>query len=217
MTLLDHLTAHTEEMTRATLELCQVESPSHDVGRLAEVAEHAADLGTSLLGRTPQWISEQDRPALYWEPLQGGVLLLGHLDTVWPAGTLARWPKPLRTSTTLSCPGVFDMKAGIVQGLYAMAALSAPPGCGMLLTTDEEIGSPTSRPLIEKAAARAGAVLVLEASADGAGTCRPSTRRGLLRLRRPHRHPHPRDRRHHGQHRARQSPLPCRRTCHHAC
>jgi glutamate carboxypeptidase len=168
VTLLDHLIAHTEEMTRATLELCQVESPSHDVGRLAEVAEHAADLGTSLLGRTPQWISEQDRPALYWEPSQGGVLLLGHLDTVWPAGTLARWPKPLRTSTTLSCPGVFDMKAGIVQGLYAMAALSAPPGCGMLLTTDEEIGSPTSRPLIEKAAARAGAVLVLEASADGA-------------------------------------------------
>ncbi|MFI7241818.1 M20/M25/M40 family metallo-hydrolase [Streptomyces qinglanensis] len=168
MTPLDELTARTEDMVRDTLDLCLVESPSHDLGRLAEAVEQAAELGTRLLGRTPQLIEEQGRPALYWEPARGGVLLLGHLDTVWPVGTLARWPKPLRTSTTLSCPGVFDMKAGIVHGLYAMAALGAPPGCGMLLTTDEEIGSPTSRPLIEKTAGRAAAVLVLEASADGA-------------------------------------------------
>ncbi|WP_256960523.1 MULTISPECIES: M20/M25/M40 family metallo-hydrolase [Streptomyces] len=168
MTLLDELTARTEEMARATLDLCLVESPSEDFGRLAQVAEHTAELGTRLLGRAPEWITERDRPALYWEPAPGGVLLLGHLDTVWPVGTLARWPKPLCTPTTLSCPGVFDMKAGVVQGLYAMAALGSPAGCGMLLTTDEEIGSPVSRPLIEKVAARAGAVLVLEASADGA-------------------------------------------------
>ncbi|MFF5523115.1 M20/M25/M40 family metallo-hydrolase [Streptomyces coeruleorubidus] len=168
MTLLDELTSHTEQMAQAALDLCRIESPSDDLPRLAEVAEHTAALGTRLLGRSPQRITIQERPALYWEPTPGGVLLLGHLDTVWPVGTLARWPIPLRTETRLSAPGVFDMKAGVVQGLYAMAALDAPPGCGLLLTTDEEIGSPVFRPLIEKTAARAGAVLVLEASADGA-------------------------------------------------
>ncbi|WP_460066022.1 M20/M25/M40 family metallo-hydrolase [Streptomyces sp. YKOK-I1] len=168
MTLLDELTARTEEMVQDVLGLCLVESPSDDFARLAEVAEHTAELGARVTGRAPEWINEQDRPALYWEPEPGGVLMLGHLDTVWPVGTLARWPKPPRTETTLSCPGVFDMKAGVVQGLYAMEALGAPAGCGMLLTTDEEIGSPVSRPLIEKVAARAGAVLVLEASANGA-------------------------------------------------
>jgi glutamate carboxypeptidase len=96
------------------------------------------------------------------------VLLLGHLDTVWPNGTLARWPRPLRTADRVSAPGVFDMKAGVVQGWYAMRAIGSPAGCGMLLTTDEEIGSPVFRPVIERVAAGAGAVLVLEASADGA-------------------------------------------------
>jgi glutamate carboxypeptidase len=168
VTLLDGLTARTEEMVRAALDLCRIESPSEDLARLAEIAEYTAGLGTRLLGRPPERITRQGRPALYWEPEAGGVLLLGHLDTVWPVGTLARWPKPPRTETTLSCPGVFDMKAGVVQGLYAMAALGAPVGCGLLLTTDEEIGSPVFRPLIEEAGARAGAVLVLEAGADGA-------------------------------------------------
>jgi glutamate carboxypeptidase len=94
--------------------------------------------------------------------------MLGHLDTVWPHGTLARWPQPLRTAETITAPGVFDMKAGVVQGWYAMRAIGSPAGCGMLLTTDEEIGSPVFRPVIERVAAGAGSVLVLEASADGA-------------------------------------------------
>lgn len=168
MNLLDTLTTRTDEMVQDVLDLCLVESPSDDVTQLAKVAEHTAALGTRLIGRAPEWISNNGRPALYWQPEPGGVLLLGHLDTVWPVGTLARWPKPLHTTTTLSAPGVFDMKAGVVQGLYAMAALGAPAHCGMLLTTDEEVGSPASRPLIEKTAKRAGTVLVLEGSANGA-------------------------------------------------
>ncbi|MFF8430680.1 M20/M25/M40 family metallo-hydrolase [Streptomyces sp. NPDC016566] len=168
MTLLDELTMRTEDMVQDILGLCLIESPSDDFARLAEIAEHTAELGTRLLGRAPERIQTEGRPALYWEPQPGGVLLLGHLDTVWPVGTLNSWPKPLRTDTTLSCPGVFDMKAGVVQGLYAVAAIGAPAGVGMLLTTDEEIGSPVFQPLIRKAAGRARAVLVLEASADGA-------------------------------------------------
>jgi len=168
VTLLDDLTGHTEDIARDVLALCQVESPSKDLPSQAAVTELAEELGSALVGRRPERIVEQDRPALLWAPEPGGVLLLGHLDTVWPTGTLARWPRPLRTADAISAPGVFDMKAGVVQGWYAMRAIGSPAGCGMLLTTDEEIGSPVFRPVIERVAAGAGAVLVLEASADGA-------------------------------------------------
>lgn len=168
MTLLDVLTSQTEEIVRDVLALCEVESPSADLPALAAVVELADQLGSALVGRRPERIAEQGRPALLWQPEPGGVLLLGHLDTVWPNGTLARWPRPLRTADAVSAPGVFDMKAGVVQGWYAMRAIGSPAGCGMLLTTDEEIGSPVFRPVIERVAAGAGAVLVLEASADGA-------------------------------------------------
>ena len=168
MNLLDELTGHTEDIVSGVLALCQVESPSDDLPAQGAVTELAEELGSALVGSRPERIVEQGRPALLWAPEPGGVLLLGHLDTVWPMGTLARWPRPLRTADRVSAPGVFDMKSGVVQGWYAMRAIGAPAGCGMLLTTDEELGSPVFRPVIERIAAGAGAVLVLEASADGA-------------------------------------------------
>jgi glutamate carboxypeptidase len=167
-TLLKTLVGRTEEMVESVLRLCRIESPSDDPAALAAVADVAAELGERLLERPPKRISEQERPALLWEPAPGGVLLLGHLDTVWPVGTLAGWPRPLRREDILSAPGVFDMKAGVVQAMYAMAAAGADSGCGLLLTTDEELGSPVFRPLIEQVASGTGAVMVLEASADGA-------------------------------------------------
>jgi glutamate carboxypeptidase len=98
------------------------------------------------------------------------VLLLAHLDTVWPAGTITR--SPFRVSDGRAYgPGVFDMKAGLVQALFALAALlqTSPvrPSIDLLVTADEEIGSPDGRALIEASAQGAAAVLVLEASQDG--------------------------------------------------
>nr|WP_240779945.1 M20 family metallopeptidase [Nonomuraea zeae] len=99
------------------------------------------------------------------------VLLLAHYDTVWPAGTLAGWPFTVE-GDRVTGPGVFDMKAGLVQLVWALRALDAAglprPPLRLLLNGDEEIGSPASRPLIEQAAGDAAAVLVFEASADGA-------------------------------------------------
>jgi glutamate carboxypeptidase len=99
------------------------------------------------------------------------VLLLAHYDTVWPAGTLAGWPFTVE-GDHVTGPGVFDMKAGLVQLVWALRALDAAglqrPPLRLLLNGDEEIGSPASRPLIEQAAGDAAAVLVFEASADGA-------------------------------------------------
>ena len=98
------------------------------------------------------------------------VLLLGHFDTVWPVGTLERMPFR-RDGDRLYGPGTFDMKAGIAIGLTAVNALAATgtdhPPITMLWTTDEEIGSGTSRSLIEAEARRARAVLVLEPSLPG--------------------------------------------------
>lgn len=98
------------------------------------------------------------------------ILLVGHFDTVWAAGTTATRPFAVRDGRA-SGPGVFDMKGGLVQGLWAVRALRelgrlATPVV-LLSNSDEEQGSPTSRALIEAEARRAAVVLVLEPSADG--------------------------------------------------
>jgi glutamate carboxypeptidase len=152
------------------------ESPSNDPALLDSTAAVIAELGERLLGVPPRRLDSAGAPALRWDlpgvRSQGApVLLSGHLDTVWPAGTLDRWPFEV-TAERATGPGVFDMKAGLVQGLFALAALRAAdlphPPVVFLVTGDEEIGSPAGRALVEESARGAGAALVLEASADGA-------------------------------------------------
>lgn len=95
------------------------------------------------------------------------VLLLGHLDTVFTLGTTADRPFALEGDRATG-PGVFDMKAGAVIMAEALALATRPDEVAVLLTGDEETGSITSRALVEREARRAGAVLVLEPSLDGA-------------------------------------------------
>jgi glutamate carboxypeptidase len=116
------------------------------------------------------------------------VLLLGHVDTVWPCGQLERMP--LREEAgRLHGPGVFDMKAGIAVAMLAVRALrelSLPaPRVVMLWTGDEEIGSTASRAAIELEARRSAAVLVLEPSLPGgaAKTSRKGCGEYLLTIR----------------------------------
>jgi glutamate carboxypeptidase len=99
------------------------------------------------------------------------VLLLGHFDTVWPVGQLERMPLT-QSNGRLHGPGVFDMKAGIAIGMLATRALLETGAAlshriVMLWTTDEEIGSGSSRAAIEDEARRSAAVLVLEPSLPG--------------------------------------------------
>lgn len=106
----------------------------------------------------------------------GTVLFVSHYDTVWPAGTLAEWPVTVE-GDRFSGPGCFDMKAGIVQSAWALRILREldlpRPAVRMLLTGDEEIGSPASRPHIERASEGVDLTLVLEPSREGM----PKTRR----------------------------------------
>lgn len=107
------------------------------------------------------------------------VLLLGHYDTVWPRGTLADW-RFERAGDRITGPGVFDMKAGLVQAVWALRALDAlglpRPACTLLLNGDEETGSVASSAVIADEARDARAALVFEASADGAVK---TTRKGV--------------------------------------
>jgi glutamate carboxypeptidase len=111
------------------------------------------------------------------------ILLLGHTDTVYPLGSLRAMPWRQR-GPRLYGPGVFDMKAGIVQSLFALRALAArgplPCPVTLLLVPDEEIGSPGSQPLTRRLARASSTVLVLEPAAPG-GACK-TARKGIARF-----------------------------------
>lgn len=97
------------------------------------------------------------------------VLVLGHLDTVWPHGTLRRLPFDVREGRVTG-PGVFDMKAGLVVVAHALARLAGQgrlPPVRVLATPDEEIGAPRSRERILTEAAACTRVLVCEPSGPG--------------------------------------------------
>lgn len=143
------------------------ESPSNDVGHLNDHATLVSALMTRLLGSAPDIIHSPVGPHIHW---RGGgdprVLILGHHDTVHPVGTLGQQPF-LVDGDIVRGPGVFDMKAGIIQAIYAVSALADRSHVEILLTADEEIGSHASRALLEERALACGSVLVLEPSADG--------------------------------------------------
>jgi glutamate carboxypeptidase len=147
--------------------LVSSESPSRDIERLQAHAQLLSDLMERMLGSAPTLFDSPVGPHIHW---RGGsdpkVLILGHHDTVHPAGTLARLPFAVRDGIATG-PGVFDMKAGIVQAIYAVASLEDSSHVEILLSADEEIGSQASRAFIEERAITCGSVLVLEPSADG--------------------------------------------------
>jgi glutamate carboxypeptidase len=93
------------------------------------------------------------------------ILVLGHLDTVWPVSTLKSMPCRL-SAGRLWGPGTLDMKAGVAMALAAIEMLAEAEimerEIVLLVTSDEEVGSPVSRPLIERMAAGCAAVYVLE-------------------------------------------------------
>lgn len=146
--------------------LVSCESPSDDLGAVARSAEVVASLGERLLGVAPERIVIDGRTHLRWRFGEPAVLVLGHHDTVWPLGSLQRLPFRIEEGV-LRGPGCFDMKTGVVMALHAVAALPDRTGVSILITGDEELGSPSSRALIEQEALGCAATFVLEASADG--------------------------------------------------
>jgi glutamate carboxypeptidase len=148
-------------------ELVTCESPSEDLDALRRCADVIDALGSRRLGAVAERVEVGGRVHLLWRFGTPRVVLLGHYDTVWPLGTLARWPFEVG-GDRMTGPGVFDMKAGIVQLFAALQSQDDLVGVAVLLTADEEIGSGTSQAIIEDTARGARAALVLEPSAGGA-------------------------------------------------
>ncbi len=171
---LDLLTGRRPELVADLALLVGTESPSDDrecLDRMATLLERW------VLERLPATVRRQSHGALgdvvdvlVDGEAPGEVLVLGHYDTVWPRGTLDEWPFTVADGLATG-PGAFDMKAGLVQAVWAVAALRTlgvpAPTVRFLFTPDEEIGSRASRPVIEQAARRAMATLVLEPGVAG--------------------------------------------------
>lgn len=159
--------------------LVRCESYSADHAALARSAEAVGALGTRLLGTAPESIVIDGVTHLRWVFGTPRVLLVGHHDTVWPTGSLEARPWSV-TAGIARGPGVLDMKAGLVQMFHALASLRTLDGVCVLVNGDEEVGSPTSRELIEEAARGSAAAFVLEASGDRDGSLK-TARKGSSR------------------------------------
>lgn len=166
-TTLTRLRARQPQLVAHLDALVSTESPSTDRDATARCGELLTDLARELIGAAPERIEVDGYTHLRWTFGTPRILLLGHLDTVWPLGTLARWPFAVDGDVATG-PGTFDMKAGLVQGLHALTQLDDLDGIAILVTADEELGSPSSRGLIEETARGLDATFVLEASAAGA-------------------------------------------------
>jgi len=157
-------------MLAALERLVTIESPSTDKARCDACADAVAALFADLTGGTPVRHPRADRGDHLEIRLGAGdrppVMLLCHHDTVWAAGTLSRLPFAVEGNLVRG-PGSYDMKAGIVEAAFAVATSQANRPVVVLSTSDEEIGSTSSRALIEATAKRAAAVLVLEPATSG--------------------------------------------------
>lgn len=174
--LIGYCEAQSGALRRDIEALVGFESPSDDKAAVdrcgACIVGMLEDAGASV-ERIPQ-LQRGDHVRAEFPGGPRRILLLGHFDTVWPVGQLERMPIR-EEGGRLHGPGIYDMKASIALTLLAVRAIRAllprTAHIVMLWTTDEEVGSGTSRALIEKEAAQCDAVLVPEPSLPG-GACK---------------------------------------------
>ena len=150
-------------MLAALEALVKCESPTEDLNACNDVVRLASDIATRVLGTPAEIRQIEGRPVFWWGAAQPDVVLLAHLDTVWPIGSFT--PLWQIDGDVLRGPGTYDMKAGFVQALFALKGISG--SVALIGTTDEETGSHASRKLIQDVSSKAKAVLVLEAAIDG--------------------------------------------------
>ena len=161
------LAAQYDAMVADLERFVNIESPSLEHECLTRSAQFLADVMTRVLGSPPVLVASDRGPHVHWKGSDDTkVLIVGHHDTVFPLGTVARRPFT-REGNIGRGPGIFDMKAGIIQAIYGVAAVKEWYHTEILITADEEVGSHASRALLEERARATGAVLVLEPSADG--------------------------------------------------
>jgi len=149
------------------------ESPSGEASRVSELARWIATRfeKSGIAAACVPCAGRGDALRVRLGPERGGALLLGHIDTVWPAGTLAEIPFRVEEGVARG-PGVFDMKGGVTVAIAVLEALArgdvkAAEGVSLFLTPDEEVGSRASRDLLVGEALNRDRVFVLEPAGDG--------------------------------------------------
>jgi glutamate carboxypeptidase len=170
--LLSWLQGQQTEMLPRLRGWVEQETPTAEPARVRALAEEvaAAFEHAGCRARLHDCALELDHPG---GAAERPLLLLGHLDTVYPVGTLARTPWR-EDAGRIFAPGIYDMKAGVAMALHALQALAAigtAPGrrLKLLFVFDEETGSRRSRPVTEAVARDCAAALVLEPGADADG------------------------------------------------
>lgn len=144
--------------------LVECESPTEDLAACRRVVELASSISARLIPTKAETLEINGRPVFWLGSKKPEVVFLAHLDTVWPIGSFQ--PLWQIDGDLIRGPGAYDMKAGFIQALYALADLDLDR-VALIATTDEETGSFTSRNLIEEISKGAKAVLVLESAIDG--------------------------------------------------
>ena len=152
------------EMVKDLQALVEVESPTDDLASCRRIVDKANEITQRLIGTSADVFDEKGRPVYWLGSKDPQVVLLAHLDTVWPIGSFT--PLWKVEGDVIRGPGIYDMKAGFLQALYAMRTLDLSK-VALIATTDEETGSATTRELIENVSKKAKAVLVLESAIDG--------------------------------------------------
>ena len=166
-----------DEILEGILEWVRIESPSHDAGAVNRMVDHVESSMrplTSRIERTPGRDGYGDILAVRseWGGDVPGILVLCHLDTVHPIGTIDDLLRVRRDGDRVYGPGIYDMKGGAYLAWYAFrhlvrAGRETPLPITFLFVPEEEVGSPTSRSVIEAAARANRYVLVTEPARDG--------------------------------------------------
>lgn len=165
--------------------IVEFESPSHDKEKLDQLALWIADTFKALVGGKSEIIEVEqygNQVRCEWGEGEEQILIMAHFDTVWPVGTLK--DKPFRIEGDRAYgPGVFDMKGGLIQGLFALkaikeAGIQLKKKIVFLFDGDEEIGNPASKEIIENEAKKSERVFVLEPAMSLAGAIKTS-RKGV--------------------------------------
>lgn len=169
---LAYFAARSDQLISTIRDLVEIESPSDNKAAVdcvsAAVAQKFAALGGTVRVHPARDFGNHLQVDFAGKSAAKPVLLLGHYDTVYPLGTLATMPCRI-VGDKLTGPGVLDMKSGIALMLHSIAALKdwhgeLPRPVTVLLVSDEEVGSDSSRALTETLARKAAAVLVIEPS-----------------------------------------------------
>jgi glutamate carboxypeptidase len=156
-----------EDALKLLEQMVMMESPSFDKALVDQFGRFVADQFAALGGLVEIVPVDRfgDHLVVRFGDGQSPIMLLGHLDTVFPAGEIGRRPFRIDGNRAFG-PGVFDMKGGILL-MWMVLQMGGPHNVTMLLTSDEEVGSTASRELIEREATRCRAVLVFEPSLPG--------------------------------------------------